>query len=148
MSHALSQTTIDRLAMSALKEIYLSIFVLFYRISRWDGRMKAGAASLFVSGVTLLLVLALWAGLQIASHQHISLNRWVVGGGSAAIAMLNDYFLVVQGCGATFDKQFRHFGKRKQVTLSVIAIGSVVMTVIAFFLLVANYHQAFNLPHK
>lgn len=135
--------------MRQLKEVYLSIFVLFYRISRWKGRMKASSASFSVSVVEIFLALTMWLWIQLVADRYIELNRWVA---AIAVSILivgsSDYFLYKRGHGIAFERQFLHFSRSKQIALYAAAISIVVVTGVAFFLTVSAYHQAFNLPRK
>ncbi len=148
MTHVTSKADVGHPIMRSLKELYLSIFVLFYRLSGWDGRMKASTASICVSVVEGVLALTIWSWMQIAIHQYIELNHWLVMIFFFLIAGPGDYFLVVRGHGIAFEKQFYSFSKRKRIALYVSAIGIVVMTGIAFYLSVADYHLTFNLPRR
>jgi len=132
--------------MRPVKELYLSIFVLFYGMSGWEGRLKADTASIGVSVVVGLLAVAFWALIQTATHQYVAFNsRWIFGGAGVAIFVLNNYFLVVRGRGVAFEKQFRSFSKSKRIILYLAAIGFVVAIGIAFYLSVAHYRQTFNI---
>lgn len=51
--------------MRMLSEVYLSIFVLWFRITRWRGRMKPYTASIMASMVCLLMVSAFWLWIQL-----------------------------------------------------------------------------------
>ena len=132
--------------MERLKELYLSIFLLFFRISRWEGRMKASSASLGVSVVLIVLALTLWALIQMVIEQNIELNRWmVVPFLILLIAVPSDYYLVIRSHGIAFEKQFRNFSRSKQIGLYLAAITAIVVTGIAFYFTIANYHQTFGL---
>lgn len=148
MNNARSHANVGYSLIRPLKELYLSIFVLFYGISGWKGRMKAGAASLFVSGVVFFVVLALWAILQTIANQYVAPSRWIVGGAGAAIAMTNDYFLVIRGYGIAFDKRFHNFSKNRRIALYLVAIGMVAATGIAFYLAMSSYHENFHFHRK
>lgn len=148
MSREPSQADVGHSLMRPLKEIYLSLFVLFFRISRWKGRMKVSTASIGVSAVAAFLAFSVYMWISVMSQHQIVTNRWIVGGVGAAIFVVNDYFLSIRGHGIAFEKQFRHFGKSKRIVLYLAAIGIVAATGIAFYLSVADYHQAFNLPRK
>jgi hypothetical protein len=132
--------------MRPLTEIYLSIFVLFFRITRWEGRLKAAAASLFVSLVAFLAILTLWTFLQLVNHQYVVASRWVFGGCGVAVVIVNACFLEIRG--VTFERQFRHFSRKKQLALYLVAIALVAGTFAAFFFAVSFYHEAFHFPRR
>lgn len=134
--------------MQPLKEIYLSLFLLFYRLSLWKGRMKARVASICVGILEFMLVFTIWLWIQIATHEYIQLDRWIVVASIFLIAGPGEYLLVVRGHGIAFEKQFHSFSKSKRIALYLAAIGVVLATGIAFYLTVIGYHQTFNLPSK
>src|SRR6201985_1987045 len=148
MSPTPSQADAGNSVMRLLKEAYLSLFVLFFQISRWKGRMKACSASICVSVIEGLLVLTLWGWIQTATHHYVELSSWSVVAAAIAIGGPTDYFLVVRNHGVAFEKQFRSFGKSKRIAMYLAAIGVIIVTGIAFYLSVAAYHQAFGLPKK
>jgi len=137
----------DRMSpiLRLLKELYLSIFVLFFYISRWKGRMRASSAAAGVSMAELLVAFTAWSWFEVAVHHRINLNRWIVGICSFLIFAHADYVLVVGGRGETYEKQFRHFGKGKQIALTVSAIGIMLVIGITYFLSVHVYHQMFHI---
>jgi hypothetical protein len=148
MSHAPSKTSVGRSVMRPLKEIYLSVFVLFFRISRWRGSMKARTAALGLTVVEGFLAMSFGTWIASAVHQNIEVNRWIIGIAFVVLYSLNDYFLVDQGRGVAFEKQFRNFPSAKRTVLYLAAISIVLATGIVLYLSVVDYHQTFNLPRK
>jgi hypothetical protein len=131
--------------MHLLKELYLSVFLLFFRITLWKGRMKASMAAICVSVVEGLLALTLWTWVQTITHLDFEPSRWIILFFFLLIAGPGDYFLVVRGHGEAFDKQFQHFGKSKRIALYVAATCVVALTGIAFYLSATAFHRAFNI---
>lgn len=126
-----------------LAELYFSMFVLFYRISIWRGRVRAGTASIGVSTVLGLFVVGLLSWAQIYFHRKLTVDRWVFGVGFAMLFILNHYLLVVRGFGISFEKSFGSFTQRKQVLLLVSAASFSVVFCAAFFILVSMYRATF-----
>lgn len=138
----------NRSIMRPLKALYLSLFVLFFRISRWKGRIKSSTASMCVATVDGIVAVTLWAWIQTATHQYVELNRWIFGGAFAALFVVNHFFLVVRGYGVEFEKEFRSFSKGKRIALYLAAVSVVMVAGITFFIIIEDYHQAFHLPRK
>lgn len=128
-----------------LKASYLSVFVLFFRMSGWDGSMKARTAVMCLTVVDFILVLTIWAWLQTTFQFHIEVARWIIGGAALATYFVNDYLLVDRNVGVIFEKEFRHFHTRKQIALLLVAGGAVAAIGVAFYLSVAIYHQSLNI---
>jgi hypothetical protein len=125
-------------------EVYLSIFVLFFRLSRWKGRMKSGTASMAVSVFLGMLIATIWAEAQIAFHQHINLNRWLAAGALASVFALNDYVLVAREVGTEFAQRFQRFATGKQIRLYVVAILIVIGSTAALFASISDYRHTFG----
>lgn len=148
MTHARPEPNVDHPVMRLLKELYLSTFVLFFRISRWRGNMKARSAALGLTLVDGILVMSFGASIAVVTHQVIEVNRWIVGIAVIVLYSLNDYFLVDQGRGIAFEERFRGFRAGKRTLLYLAASGIVLATGIALYFSAAAYHQTFNLPRK
>jgi len=148
MSRAPVRVAAKHLIVRAFIDVYLSLFVLFYRISRWKGRLKASSASLGMMIVEILLAGAIWMWIQMATGRYIELNPWAVIACAVLILAPSDYFLVVRGHGPAFERQFRQLARSKQIALYVVAMSVAVATLVAFFLTIPAYHQVFNLTRK
>src|ERR1041385_3294162 len=122
MSRSLLVANLGRPLMLPLRELYLSIFVLFFRISRWRGDMKARAAAGLLSIIEGSLVASLVMWSEVGMGQHVPMKRWVGGIGFVILYLLNDHFLVDRGRGTAFEQQFRSFRATKQTILYVAAI--------------------------
>jgi hypothetical protein len=131
--------TITRLG----KELYLSVFVLLFRISRWKGEFRAYSAALGVAVVEGILVLTFWAWIQTATKHYIEVNKWALIIAIFVIVSPTNYFLVLRGHGLAFERRFDDFSERKQAALYIAAVCIVVGVGIAFYLSVDSYHRAF-----
>jgi hypothetical protein len=129
-----------------LEELYLTFFVLFFRISRWKGRVKAGTAASGVAIVMWVIVLSVWACVQTVTHNDNIPSRWIVGGAAFLSAIANDYYLVTLGRGVAFEKHFRDFHALKRTVLYLAAISIVVVAGTAFYLSTAAYHRLLGIP--
>jgi len=148
MTHVTPKAGGGHSIMRSLKEMYLSIFVLFFRISRWRGSMKARTAAGGLTIVEGLLAISLSAWVAAATHQLVEVNRWIIGAAFVVLYLLNDHFLVDQGRGIAFVEQFRSFPAGKRTVLYLAAAGVVLMTGIALYLSVTGYHGVLHLPKR
>jgi hypothetical protein len=144
MSHAPTQVDANRSIMRMLSEVYLSIFVLFFRISRWGGRMKSYTASILASMVPLFIAFTFWMSIELAAGHELDLNGWVLVIPVAAIFAI--YGPSWERRGIEFEKQFRGFSRNKQITLYLAAAGIVVVTLITFFMVGTEYRATFHPP--
>lgn len=142
----LSRSKADHTTMRLLREIYFSMFVLFYRVSQWKGRMKVRTASICVAIVEAVWAVTIWVLVQTASGRYIELNPWVLVVCMLVITWPSDYFLVSRGYGLAFVKEFDAFGKRKQISLYLAAICIILATGIVFYFATIHCHQYFNIP--
>ena len=127
-------------------ELYLSVFVLFYRIAiGWTGRAKTSAAAIGLSVVELLFLMTVWTWIQTVTHTYMHIESWVLVVALLAITAPTDYLVVNRGHGLKFEKEFRRFGIVKQITLYLAAIGIVAAVGLAFFHTVESYHATFGI---
>jgi len=127
-------------------ELYLSVFVLFYRIAiGWTGSAKTHAASIGLSIVEALFVLTVWTWIQLVTRTYVHIESWVLVVAVFAITTPTDYLVVIRGHGLKFEKEFRGFGITKQFVLYLAAIGVVAAVGLAFFHTVESYHTIFGI---
>jgi hypothetical protein len=131
--------------MRNLKEVILTVFLLFFWVSRWKGTMKlrsAVAGLTIVEGFAALSILSLVATID---HRRIEFPPLAGGIVFVFLYLINEYFLV--GCrgGIAFQDQFQSFSLRKQKVLIVTAICIVLIIGLSLTLSVSAYHRAFNI---
>jgi hypothetical protein len=146
MNGVSSDEGIARSVADRLKELYLTLFVLFFRISRWKGRVKAGTAASGVAIVMWVIFLSVWACVQTVTHNDNIPSRWIVGGAAFLSAIANDYYLVTLGRGVAFEKHFRDFHALKRTVLYLAAISIIVVAGTAFYFSTAAYHHLLGIP--
>jgi hypothetical protein len=131
----------------SLKEIYLSLFVLFFRINKgaWPEYVKADEHK-GVAGITLLqgsLAIAASNFTQVLAGHQIVLDAGAAGLMVLPVYFLNSYFLVERGAGTAFEKEFSGFARKKQTTLYLVATAITLLIVAALVLSIAVYRSAF-----
>lgn len=133
--------------MSLLREVYLSIFVLFYRY--FGGNMsessKAMRGSVGLMLFQAILALDLLGFACIWWHQKFKPNPVVAMLLAAALYGLNYYVLVVKGSGVNFEKQYRAFSQQKRIALRLVALTFFVGAWVLFFAMVSTYRKAFGI---
>jgi hypothetical protein len=143
MSRAPTQVDASHPIMRTLSELYLSIFVLFYRITLWRDRMKYIAASIGTSIFTIFPAVAFLISIQLATGYYMDekVAYWTLAGvGFAAIMASNSY---LDRHALEFEKQFRGFSKRKRIGLYLGAVGIMVVTGIVFAIVGTEYREMF-----
>lgn len=131
----------DSSSLRLAKEVYLSIFVLFYRLSRWTADMKAYSAVACLSIVELLLAASFGMLVQIISGYRHGWNRWVVGAFCLGLFLVNSHFLVNRGNGIAFEREFSRYPRGKRMALLLAAGGIAVASGVALFLSGERYHK-------
>jgi hypothetical protein len=126
------------MVMRGVRELYLSLFVLFFRIGagQWPAFMNADAFN-GVTGLTVIesfFALSVSGWIESVAGRHLDLNRWEIVIAVLAIFCANYYFLIFKGVGVAFEKEFNHFPKSKRVALRLAAIGIVLAIGVFFFL--------------
>jgi hypothetical protein len=130
----------------ALKEAYLSVFVLFFRKTYGWSSAPASKALSGVLGVALVenfLLLGIFFGFQIETGRRIELPRWVVGIVLTVPLILNYYFLGVRRHGILFEKEFDTFDKVKRITLLSVAVAIMLAIVVMLFFIGITYRHIF-----
>jgi hypothetical protein len=131
----------------ALKEAYLSLFILFFKMSfgQWPAKSKANAHTgvLGIAIVENFLLLSVFLGLQIETEKRIELQRWAIGVGLTLPIILNYYFLIIRRHGIIFEKKFNTFDKGKRMTLLSVAVA-IILTIAAIMIFVGiTYRRMF-----
>jgi hypothetical protein len=130
------------------KALYLSIFVLFYRLSAHDS--IGGTAFNSVAGITAVqgvlgLNVLLWAEIIsgrrgfIEGYILLLLLVWV------ALYFINSHLLLDRGSGLYFEYEFRSFSKRKRMALLWGATAIVFATTVLFYVSITTYHRVFEI---
>src|ERR1041384_2836485 len=96
-----------------LKDLYLSIWLLSYRITRWKGQMKAYSASMATITFEGLLAFdcAAWAEIWT---RHRLIQRWEIWLAAVALALTHRK---LDKHGMAFEKKFNLFDDTKRTIL-------------------------------
>jgi hypothetical protein len=130
--------------LELLKEAFLSIFVVAYRINRgaWPASFNADAhkAVAAVTFVELMACLTIYAWVQILSGSHIEFFQPVLWVGAFTFYIANYYFLLTKKLGSDFEKRFDRYSKARRTTLRIAAL-IIFFGVFALFLISVPYYQ-------
>jgi len=143
MAHA--EVIASRYSIS--KQIYLSLFVLFFRINKgaWPEYVNADAHK-GAAGITLLdLFLALAASnfVQTLTGHQVLFARDTAGIVALSVYFVNWYFFVGRGTGTAFEKEFNGFARKRQIALYLLATAITLATVALLSISVMMYRSAF-----
>lgn len=130
-------------------ELYLSVFVLFYRIAAglWPKAFNADAHK-GVAGLTMvegLFALSIYSWLEIAMRRRFEVNPLLIGAALALIYFCNNHFLVGRGIGIKFENRFSEFPRIKRIVLRLGALGVVLIAATAFYLSMAMHQKVFDI---
>lgn len=117
--------------MNSLKELYLTVFVLFYRFAKnsWSRELNGWKAA---AGVTLLQwcvagSLLLWA-VDLGGYGNVTgITRSTMFLIWFATYFLNYHALVVRGSGIRFETAFEALEPRKRIILRVAGTGLIIV---------------------
>jgi len=127
-----------------LKESFLSIFVVGYRINRgaWPASFNADAhkAVAAVTFVELMATFTIYTWVQILSGSRIELSQPVLWVGAFFFYGANYFFLLTKKFGIDFEKRFDHCSKTRRVTLRIAALV-IFFGMFALFLISVPYYQ-------
>jgi hypothetical protein len=156
MSRAPIRVDANRSIIRTMSELYLSIFVLWFRITRWKGRMKYITASFGADMVAVFIGLTVWLWFQVMLGYEIDLNAWgghqidlnklAVVAGSLVILYASDFYL--RRHGPEFERHFGSFSRHKRIGLYLAAVSIIVVTGIAFAMVGTEYRAMFHPPGK
>ena len=128
------------------KELYLALFVVLFRISRWRATAKVSSAIVGLSVVDSTIALIFFSWVEIVAGRRLGLlNFWFIGIALFPIYFINHYVLIVRGHGMAFERKFNDFAKNRRVALRLIASGLFVITYAALFFTIAVYQQTFHI---
>ena len=138
------KSEVSRASTLLLRELVLSVFVLFFRLSRWHGIMKARTAASGVSFVEGAAILGCWIWIEVGLRNPIITNRWVFVVLFMILYLINEYLLVDLKCGIDFEAKFSEFSEDKQVWLYAVSIGIVLGVALSLYFSVSAYRQLFS----
>jgi len=129
------------------KEIYLSVFVVFFRaVALFNtpyGCAQTGVAA--IAYAQWILGLCLFDWMQIMTSRLFDLPTWAAVVILLALYVVNHFFLINRRNGVDFEQQFNSFSMHKRITLRLAALGLFSVIQLFFVVSVSAYHQSFNL---
>lgn len=132
-----------------LKEIYLTGFTIFFRISRpKDIAYKAGFA---IGGVTLIqsfILIGIFYCIQMFLNKQILLSKPALGIAVFILFLINEYILYIRKHGIKFEREFNSLKKSRKNRL---VAGYAVVTVAAIVFLICSaiaYRHFFGIKWK
>jgi len=131
--------------MRGLKELYLALFVLSYRLSRWRDERKVGSAIVGISLVQFIFAISLGSWIAIATGYRSDLLLWLYMAVFAAIFGANSLYFRGNNRGIAFEKRFDQFSAGKRLALGFVAIGMLAGTVVFFYFSSAAFDRAFHI---
>lgn len=131
-----------------LKDTYLSIFVLFFRLGRFQ--WGAGASDiaayigvLGVSSVVVFLAMSLAFAAQAELGSRFDVPQWMVLVIAAGIVASNYILLVLARYGIAFEQKLVGFTVRRRLTLLAVAGVIVVFALVVFIVTLDEYRRVF-----
>ena len=130
-----------------LQDIYLSIFVLFLKISfgQWPEKSAAnahtGVIGLAIVNGLLALIAFFW--IQIETGQRIRLQRWIIAVVLTLPFIYNYYFLIIRRQGYLFEMRFNSFSKEKRIVLLSVAVTAILVIAAALYFVGISYRRVF-----
>jgi hypothetical protein len=136
--------------MKWVTDIYLSVFVLFFRIGRnsWSYTSNAAKAVAGITWIQLMLLVGVIAWLYYFTGVKLllAIPRPVFYISFGIITLVNYYTLVTRQVGTLFESEFSNFAYRRRSLLIATSIA-VVIGSLGFALLSANYVHTYGPLH-
>jgi len=136
--------------MERLREVYLTVFVLFFRIGQhsWSATTNAakGAAGITWLQFMLLITVAAWLYFFTGDRRLITISSPLFYVLFGAIYLLNYYTLVARQTGLRFESAFKTMGSRHRSLLVVTSVGFIVFS-FGLALVSASYVHAHGSLH-
>ena len=133
------------------KEIYLTIFILFYRVgsSDWPEATNRSKGAVGVSMVAISLIVGtLDFVCTLAGKRIIAMPKWAMYLFCFVIWLLNFYALVIRRHGLKFETEFNKFSKLKRNVLRVAGIVVFLGSIGFLIYSVPNKRKDFGEQHK
>lgn len=135
------------MTMKLVKEVYLSVFVLFFRIGQNSWSFTSNAAKA-VAGITwlqftLLIGLTAWLYYFTGNKLFLAASRPAFYLLFGIICLVNYYVLVTRAAGTHFVSEFRTFEYRRRSILVATSIALVIFS-FGFALFSAYYVHAYG----
>ena len=128
-----------------MKEIYLSIFILGFKIGegQWPAAMKADAHKgvVIVTLLEAIFALSVLSFVEVVEGRSFDFPKWVIAFAFVALYFANHFYLVTKHQGATFERQFGTFPKSKRIRIYATATCIFVGVWVAFFVTADAYRQ-------
>jgi len=138
---------------SVIRELYLALFVLFFRLDvrRWPSYANANAngynGALGISLVETFAALSVLFWFEIVSGYRFGLDSrlGLVALGIFAVYFTNLYFLIDRARGVALEREFACLSRRKRVALLAAAAAIFVASAAVFYLSLGLYQTAFGI---
>lgn len=129
--------------MNRLKQIYLTVFTLFFRAAAdsWTASINAWKGVVGVTMIEWAIIVAVNAWLQwwLGTKLLFGLDKWAFYALFLLSFGVNYYALITRGFGIQYEQDFSALPKRERTSRLVIGISTVVVIV---GLLVVSFYTA------
>lgn len=126
-----------------LKEIYLTTFTMFFRISAWGPKTSVGVSVASIAMIESCVLIGAVACADIFTRTDYLqiIPKWTVTVLVLLLFIFNHYCLVVRRSGIKFEHEFTHFKKSKKIHL-VLVCTTIVLAAGAFVVYSVHLHRA------
>ena len=128
--------------LGALREIYLSLFYMFFEVSQWRGAIKIYGGVLGVTVIFVLLLIDVIDYIELFfSSSSFAIDLGIMSVGSLIIYGFNYYILYLCGAGPNYVHKFKSFGyKKRAVLFSVCVLVVVIVACVSYKSMAAHRH--------
>ena len=125
------------------KEIYLTAFTVFFRISAWGPKTSVGVSIASIAMIESCILIGAVACADVLTRtDYLRLfPKWTVTVLVLFLFVLNHYCLVTRRSGIEFEHEFTHFKRSKKIQL-VAVCATFVLAAGVFVVYSANLHRA------
>lgn len=130
--------------MNYLKEVYLTLFVVFYRVfaNAWTPGINAWKG---VGGVTVLEALVIISAssslnLSLGAQAVEGIEKWMIVLGTVALFFANYFVLIARSHGLRFEREFADLDRSKKTAL-IATTAVVLIAILAAFIVSGVAHR-------
>ena len=114
----------------------------------WGHDVDAAKGAAFFSLVMLINLSNIkdWIEIYVGTRCFYDFSRWAHWGVSIAVLLANYYVFVGQSHGVTFEREFTHFKRKKQIFLMSCCAVLFLITIVFSFYSASAYRHYFHIP--
>jgi hypothetical protein len=118
-----------------IKELYLTAFTIFFRISGWSPKTNRGCSAAVITLIESVILMGIASLLDdlFGTTILVDVPKWKIYSFFFALGAVNCYVLIFRRHGIKFEHDFTHFEKSKKIFLVTSCLIIILTAVILSF---------------